>query len=122
MLLRGQAITFEAVSWMTSDLELFSAMQLQAIIICSLSKNKKILKELFSKKNKKCRRNSCLQGNGSWDVHPKSLLQCILESDTELSTDIPVCGLLCPSLLSRNIFTYIWQVENIRAYLQALIL
>ena len=96
MLLRCQAITFEAVSWMTSDLELFSAMQLQAIIICSLSKNKKILKELFFKKTKNAEEIAAFREMGVGTSYPKSLLQCILESDTELSTDIPVCGLLCP--------------------------
>ena len=53
MLLRGQAINFYSeFPGMTLDLGLFCAMQLQVIIICSVSKKKKILTELFFKKQK----------------------------------------------------------------------
>lgn len=71
-----------------------------------LSKNKKILwKNCFSKKTKKCRRNSCLQGNGSWDVLPQVLTAMYFGIRHWTVYWHPSLWLtLSISLLSRNIF------------------
>lgn len=93
-------------------------MQLQAIIICS-SLSKKILKQLFFKKTKNAEEIAAFREMGVGTPYPKSLLQCILEWDTEFSTDTPQSVAYSVRTISfKERFSYIWHVENIRAYLK----